>query len=95
MAGTGAAASSTGFPALQIGLRRAIARARLALETRLEGEADRLFLWAPVALGAGIASWFALPDAAVWRLALLLLGALGAAALAAQAGGRAARAVAI
>ena len=93
MAGTGAARSSTGFPALQIGAGAALARPRLALETRLEAEADRLFLWAPVALGAGIALWFALADAAAWRLALLLLGAGSAAALAVQRGGRAARAV--
>ena len=37
-----------------------------ALETRLETERERLPLWLPVAFGAGIALWFALPTAAQW-----------------------------
>ncbi len=37
-----------------------------ALETRLETERERLPLWLPVALGAGIALWFALPTMAQW-----------------------------
>ncbi len=91
MAGTGAARSSTGFPALQIA---AGVRWRRALERRLEAEADRLFLLTPVALGAGIASWFALPDPRGWTLALLLIAGLGMGCWAVQAGGRAARSAA-
>jgi competence protein ComEC len=44
-----------------------------ALETRLEAERERIELWLPVALGAGIAAWFALPTAAHWIGMLLLL----------------------
>ncbi|MDO9368604.1 MAG: ComEC/Rec2 family competence protein [Sphingopyxis sp.] len=45
-----------------------------ALETRLENESERIGLWLPVALGAGIAAWFALPAAMHWTGLLLLLG---------------------
>lgn len=45
-----------------------------ALETRLEAERERIGLWLPVALGAGIAVWFALPTETHWTGALLLLG---------------------
>ncbi|MBJ7501823.1 MAG: ComEC/Rec2 family competence protein [Sphingopyxis sp.] len=59
----------------------AIDRYRIAdaLEARLEAERERIGLWLPVALGAGIAAWFALPAAAHWIGLLLLLagGALG------------------
>ncbi len=44
-----------------------------ALETRLEAERERIGLWLPVALGAGIAAWFALPAAAHWFGMLLWL----------------------
>ncbi|MHA4836872.1 hypothetical protein [Sphingopyxis sp. MSC1_008] len=44
-----------------------------ALETRLEAERERIGLWLPVALGAGIAAWFALPAKAHWIGVLLLL----------------------
>ncbi|MDX3900176.1 MAG: ComEC/Rec2 family competence protein [Sphingobium sp.] len=37
-----------------------------ALERGLEAEREQIGLWAPVALGAGIAAWFALPDRAGW-----------------------------
>lgn len=48
-----------------------------ALETRLEAERERIGLWLPVALGAGIAAWFALPAKAHWiGLLLLLAGGL-------------------
>ena len=48
-----------------------------ALETRLEAERERIGLWLPVALGAGIAAWFALPATAHWiGLLLLLAGGL-------------------
>ena len=32
-----------------------------AIEARLEAERERIGLWLPVALGAGIGAWFALP----------------------------------
>ncbi len=38
----------------------------VAVEAWLEEEREQLALWAPVALGAGIAAWFALPDPAGW-----------------------------
>ncbi len=66
-----------------------------AIERWLEAERDQLVLWLPVALGCGIAAWFVLPDATAWRATLLLLVATGLAALAAERGGRAARAIAI
>lgn len=46
-----------------------------ALEARLEAERERIGLWLPVALGAGIAAWFALPVAAHWTGLLLALAA--------------------
>ncbi|HWW56507.1 MAG TPA: ComEC/Rec2 family competence protein [Sphingopyxis sp.] len=44
-----------------------------AIEARLETERERIGLWLPVALGAGIAGWFALPAKAHWIGLLLLL----------------------
>lgn len=62
-----------------------VARARIAdaWATWLSAERDRLPLWLPVALAAGIALWFALPWAP-WRLAgaAVLLGLAGGAAVA-------------
>ena len=57
--------------------RRAARRKALAvaLEARLEAERERIGLWLPVALGAGIAAWLALPAKAHWIGLLLLLGA--------------------
>jgi len=46
-----------------------------ALEARLEAERERIGLWLPVALGSGIAAWFALPANAHWIGLLLVLGA--------------------
>lgn len=44
---------------------------------RLEAERERIGLWLPIALGAGIAAWFALPSVAHWiGLLLLLAGGL-------------------
>ena len=50
-----------------------------AIEARLEAERERIGLWLPVALGAGIAAWFALPAPMHWIGLLLLLasGILG------------------
>lgn len=63
------------------------------LEAWLEAERDQMPLWLPVALGAGIAAWFVLPDPRAWlgALALFIGGAL--VALAAGRGGRAGRAL--
>jgi len=44
------------------------------LERRLEAERDQLPLWLPIALLAGIAAWFVLPNRAGW-LAFMLAGA--------------------
>ena len=46
-----------------------------AIEVRLEAERERLALWLPVALGAGIALWLALPTLMHWIGALLALSA--------------------
>jgi hypothetical protein len=49
-----------------------------AIERWLEVERDQLPLWLPVALAAGIACWFFLPDPYAWRIAIIV--ALGFAA---------------
>jgi competence protein ComEC len=74
---------------------RGFAAVNAGLEQWLEAERDQLALWVPVALGAGIALWFMLPDPAAWRAAacLALAAALGGVALARH--GRAARVVAV
>ena len=65
------------------------------LEAVLDAERDQLPLWLPVGLGSGIAAWFALPDQNGW-MALLLAAAAGfAASLAAGAGTRWGRALAL
>jgi competence protein ComEC len=84
---TAAPAPSTHLPALQT--------ARARLESWLEVERDQLPLWLPVALGAGVAAWFVLPDATLWRAMLLAALATALFALAAANGGRGARAVTI
>lgn len=66
-----------------------------AVERWLEAERDQLILWLPVALGAGIAAWFVLPDAAAWRWFLVASGALALIGLAISGHGRAGRAVLI
>lgn len=70
------------------------ARIGAALETWLEAERDQLALWLPVALGAGIAAWFGLPDPRAWRAFLALSAGIGGLALAAGRGGRLAHALA-
>lgn len=65
-----------------------------AIERWLEAERDQVPLWLPVALGAGIAAWFGLPDVAAWRIFLIATGAIGLAALAIGRSGRLARVVA-
>lgn len=64
------------------------ARLRARLEGWLEAERDQLVLWLPIALGAGIAAWFLLPDARAWAAAGLAALGVAAAALAAGRGGR-------
>ncbi len=80
---------------LQIAVAASVRRALLALETWLEAERDQLFLWLPVMIGAGVATWFVLPDARAWWTAMALAGGVAAAGVTALAGGRAARAVVI
>ncbi len=46
-----------------------------AIEARLEAERERIGLWLPVALGLGIAAWFALPTRTHWIGLLMLLAA--------------------
>lgn len=62
---------------LQTPIGAALNRARVRIadrvEARLEAERERIGLWLPVALGAGIAAWFALPAAAQWTGLLLFL----------------------
>lgn len=43
-------------------------------EAKLDAERERIGLWLPIALGAGIAAWLALPTTAHWIGLLLLLG---------------------
>ncbi|MGL4301242.1 MAG: ComEC/Rec2 family competence protein [Sphingomonas sp.] len=95
MAGSAFSAPSTHLPALQIGVLRGVAAVNAGLEQWLEAERDQLALWVPVALGAGIALWFVLPDPVAWRAAgcLALAVALGGVAFARH--GRAARVVAV
>jgi competence protein ComEC len=56
--------------------------ARTAAEGWLEEEREQVGLWVPVALGAGVAGWFILPNAATWlglccgMLGLACIGAM-------------------
>ena len=78
MASNAGVAPSTGFGALQT---RAIGYARqrfIQLEIGLEAQAEMLPLWLPIAFGAGIAAWFALPTRESWAW---VLGAGGGLAL--------------
>ncbi|RYD91200.1 MAG: hypothetical protein EOP61_28025, partial [Sphingomonadales bacterium] len=66
MAVSAAEAPSTGFSSLQMGARQLFRKGREGLERWLEAERAQLLLWLPVMLGAGVAAWFVLPDAARW-----------------------------
>lgn len=88
MARTATRALSTPNALLQIAALRWLAAVAGEAEHWLEAERDQLFLWLPVALGAGIALWFVLPDRTGWTVALLLLSGLAAIAGAAARGGR-------
>ncbi len=59
-----------------------------ALEGWLEAERHQLVLWLPAMLGAGVATWFVLPDPRGWTIALLLSGAVAGGAMAGARGGR-------
>lgn len=61
-----------------IGLAVAAAMRRLSesIEARLDAERERIALWLPVMLGAGIAAWFALPTKMHWIALLLAFSAL-------------------
>jgi len=60
---------------LQTPIARAILTLPARLEAQLEAERDRIGLWLPVAIGAGIALWFLLPHPMAWGGAAALLGA--------------------
>ena len=95
MASSAADAPSTAFDPLQIGAGGWLARVRGALETWLDAERDQLALWLPVALGGGVTSWYLLNSPRQWIAAILMMSALGLAALALGRTGRTARVVAI
>ncbi|WP_394653626.1 ComEC/Rec2 family competence protein [uncultured Sphingomonas sp.] len=61
------------------------------VERWLEAERDALVLWLPVALGAGIAAWFVLPDRAAWIGWMLASGGVAAGGLVLARGTRAGR----
>lgn len=61
--------------------RARLSRLHEAAEIWLAEERHQLVLFAPVALGLGIAAWFALPTPRGWIAAMLLGGALAAAGL--------------
>ncbi len=89
MASSAAPASSKASSALQTRAAHGIALIQGAVEHRLEAERDQLMLWVPVALGAGAAAWFVLPDPRGWMAVLLFALAVASAALALARGGRA------
>lgn len=85
-------APSTAFSPPQIGLLRrsnhALSRLPAQIETVLERERAQLPLFAPVALGAGICAWFALPGQAEWLAWLLFWIGIAAGLGAIARGGR-------
>lgn len=89
MASSAAPASSKASSALQTRARHGIALTHRWIERRLEAERDQLVLWVPVALGAGAAAWFVLPDPRHWTAALLACVAVALGALTRARGGRA------
>ncbi|MBB3692754.1 ComEC/Rec2 family competence protein [Sphingomonas sp. BK580] len=60
------------------------------MERWLEAERDQLFLWLPVALGAGAALWFVLPERREWVALILVALGIASSAAASWRGGRAA-----
>ncbi|WP_242123117.1 ComEC/Rec2 family competence protein [Sphingobium sp. Sx8-8] len=64
-----------------------------AVEGWLEEEREQLALWVPVALGAGIAAWFIIPNRLGWLGFCCIMLAAASAALILPGGGRLRRAV--
>ncbi len=85
--------SSIAFAAVQTAPWRRIATAaalaRAGIERWLAAESERLVLWIPVAIGMGVAAWFALPGPASWIGCAAVGSGLAMAGLA--LGGRAGR----
>lgn len=73
--------------------RAAPSAAFARLEGWLEAERDQVALWLPVALGAGIALWLALPDPDAWLAAVAALSGIALCGLAIGPGRRAGRAL--
>lgn len=91
MLNRGLSAIATASP---LGWGRAAPSAAFArLEGWLEAERDQVALWLPVALGAGIALWLALPDRDAWLAAVAALCGIALCGLAIGPGRRAGRAL--
>jgi competence protein ComEC len=90
-----ASAPSIGTLPLQTGVSARLAYVGDRLEALFDAERDQLPLWLPVALGLGIAAWFALPDRYAWIGFLLAAAAGTIGALALGRGTRWGRALAI
>ncbi|RYD49618.1 MAG: competence protein ComEC, partial [Sphingomonadales bacterium] len=88
-------APSTGLSSLQMGARGLFCQWGEGLERWLEAEREQLLLWLPVMLGAGVAAWFVLPDAARWTGFIAGAGAAALAGVAASGRSRAARVLAV
>ncbi len=86
---------SIAAPPLQTGRHHPGRRVIAAIEDWLEAERDQLPLWLPVALAAGIAAWFVLPDQAGWTAAFIALLGLSAIGLSLGIDRRIGRALAI
>ncbi len=67
----------------------------IRIEHRLEAERAQLPLWMPVALGGGIAAWFALPDARGWAAFLCVALAVALAGMVLPSHTRIGRAVSV
>lgn len=95
MASPSPRASSTALAPLQIAGWRRFGFGPAPIERWLEHERDQLFLWVPVLLGAGVATWMWLAGPPAWTIALLLLVGVGLVAAGMARTGRAARVMAI
>jgi competence protein ComEC len=65
------------------------------IEALFETERERLPLWLPVGVAAGVAAWYALPDWRAWAGFLLATGAVALLGLTLGGSGRAVRAIAL
>jgi competence protein ComEC len=87
-------ATIRGAPSMAISPRQS--RGALdAVESFFERQRDQLPLWTPVALGSGIAAWFALPTPDLWIAWMTGAGAIFFAALLMQDGSRIRQAIQI